>query len=124
MGADMLITALVLEEGRHPDFRTAREAIDALVPAQVEFPDEFWGHDPASEAGLEAIRQSLHDSLGELEEALHCSRELTSMPLRGATVYLTGGLSSGDAPSELFETFSRLWAVPAVLAAAGFEVAP
>jgi hypothetical protein len=124
MGADLLITALIIERDRTPDFGAAHTAIDSISAEQVEFPDEFWDHDPDTDVGLGAIREELHDSLAELEAALEWNRELTSLELRGATVYLTGGLSNGDAPTELFETFSRLWAVPTVLAAAGFEVAP
>jgi len=124
VGADLLISALVIDEGAAPDFAAAHTAVDSIGAQQVEFPDEFWDHDPETDLGLGAIREELHDSLAELEAALQQSRELTSMQLRGATVYLTGGLSSGDTPTELFETFMRLWAVPRVLAAAGFEVDP
>ena len=122
MGADLLITALVIETDRAPDFGAAHTAVDSISADHVEFPDEFWDHDPDTDVGLGAIREELHDSLAEVEAALQQSRELTSMPLRGATIYLTGGFSYGDAPNELFVTFSRLYAVPEVLAAAGFEV--
>jgi hypothetical protein len=124
MGADLLIAALVIDAGREPDFAAARAALDLLHQEQVEIPDQFSDHDPGTEAGLEAISESLCDSLAELEEALQESRELASFELRGATVFLTGGMSWGDTPTELFDTFNRLWAVPSVLAAAGFEVAP
>ena len=122
MGADMLVTALVIERGRLPDFDAARVAIDSIRASDIEIPDEFWDEDADSDVGLEAIRYQLRDSLRELEAALQQSRELAWFDVRGATIYLTGGLSTGDAPTELFETFSRLYAVPAVLAAAGFEV--
>jgi hypothetical protein len=124
MGADMLVTALVIDRGQEPDFAAARLAIDAIRSSDIEIPDEFWDEDPDTDLGLEAIRHQLRDSLTELEAALPQSRELTWFDLRGATVYLTGGLSNGDAPTELFDTFTRLYAVPTVLAAAGFEAAP
>jgi hypothetical protein len=123
MGADLLITALVIDQDRAPDFDAAHAAINSVSAEQVEFPDEFWDHDPETDSGLDAIRHELRASLSDLEASLQQSRELASLSIRGATIYLTGGLSSGDAPTELFETISRLWAVPAVLAAAGFEVA-
>jgi hypothetical protein len=124
MGADMLVTALVIDRGRQPDFAAARLAIDSIRASDIEIPDEFWDEDPDSDVGLEAIRYQLRDSLTELEAALQQSRELTWFELRGASVYLTGGLSNGDAPTQLFDTFTRLYAVPAVLVAAGFEVSP
>lgn len=108
MGADMLVTALVIDRDRQPDFAGARLAIDAIRPSDVEVPDEFWDEDPDSDVGLEAIRYQLRDSLTELEAALQQSRELAWFELRGATVYLTGGLSTGDTPTELFESFTRL----------------
>lgn len=123
MGADMLVTALVIDAGRLPDFDAARLAVDSIRSSDIEIPDEFWD-DADSDVGLEAIRYQLRDSLGELEAAFQQSRELAWFEVRGATVYLTGGLSNGDAPTELFETFCRLYAVPAVLEAAGFEVTP
>jgi hypothetical protein len=123
MGADLLITALVIDQGRTPDFAAAHASIDSVTSDRVELPDEFWDHDPETDEGIDAIRDELRASLSDLEAALKQSRELTWLQTRGATVYLTGGLSFGDAPTELFETSSRLWAVPVVLAAAGFEVA-
>lgn len=36
--------------------------------------------------------------------------------------YLTGGMSWGDSPSELFDAVNDLWSVPEVLAAIGFHV--
>jgi hypothetical protein len=122
MCADLLITALVIDADREPDFAAARAAVDLLGPEQIDVPDEFWDHDIETDEGLEAIREELRASLAELEEALPGSRELASFALRGATVYVTGGLCWGDPPTELFHAFSRLWAVPAVLSAAGFEV--
>jgi len=124
MGADMLMAALVIGRGRLPDFDAAQVAIDSVRASDIEEPDEFLDEDAASEVGLEAIRFQLRDSLSELEAAFQESRELAWFELRGATVYLTGGLSNGDSPTELFETIRRLYAVPAILAAAGFEVTP
>jgi hypothetical protein len=124
MGADLLIAALIIERDRSPDFDAARSAIESVRPDQIEIPDEFCEHDLETAAGLDAIRCDLQASIGRLEAALQDSRELASFELRGATVYLTGGMSWGDSPTELFETFTRLWAVPAVLAAAGFEASP
>ncbi len=121
MGADFLVAALAIESGRQPDFEAARRAIESLARDQIEIPDEFWENDPDTDKGLAAVRSQLRDALNDLKAALQQSRELGWLEIRGATVYLTGGLSTGDAPTELFETFARLLAVPVVLAAAGFD---
>lgn len=122
MGAEMLISALAIDAGRVPDFGAARDAIEELRSEQIEVPEEFWDLDPDNEEDLAAIREQLHSSLAELDSALGRSRELTWLALRGICVYLTGGLSSGDAPTELFADFTRLQAAPVILSAAGFEV--
>jgi hypothetical protein len=122
MTADLLITALVIERDRAPDFEAARKAICSVDSRHVEIPDEFWEHDVETDDGIDANREALWEALNELEAALRCSREFGWLQVRGADVYVTGGLSSGDSPGQLFEAFSELLAVPAVLSAAGFEV--
>lgn len=43
------------------------------------------------------------------------------MNVRGATLYLTGGMSWGDSPTEIWNVIARLRSVRGVLTAAGFE---
>lgn len=120
MSADFLLAALVLDSRRSPDFGAGRIAIGRLTAEDIEQPDEFLEEDPDSAEGMAAIRATLDGDLTDLEAALG-GREVDWMEVRGATVYVTGGMSYGDAPTELFATISRLRAVRGVLSAVGFE---
>ena len=121
MGADLLIASLVVERDRSLDFEAGRAAIDRLTPEDIFEPDLYFDEDPQTGAGLGAIRERLRAELDELKLGLSHSREIGWIEVRGALVYLTGGLSYGDSPTELFETIDRLRAASGVLAAVGFE---
>jgi hypothetical protein len=124
MGADMLIASLVIPSGVQPDFAAAHRRVDAVISADIEDPDEFLElPDPDTIEGLLALRDDLHRCLAELEQALF-GREFTWSEVRDAQVYVTGGLSWGDSPTEAFELVNRLRAVSGVLAAVGFEGEP
>jgi hypothetical protein len=69
---------------------------------------------------MAAIRRALVEALDELECGL-VGREVEWIEVRGATVYLTGGMSWGEAPTELFAAIDRLRCARGVLAAVGFE---
>jgi hypothetical protein len=121
MGAEMLIACLAIDEDLHPDFAAAHRAVDVVISSDIEERDEFLDlPDPDTRDGLSALHQDLHRCLTELEQALS-GREFTCMALRGANVYVTGGFSWGDSPTEAFVLVNRLRAVRGVLAAAEFE---
>ena len=85
MGADLLITALMVDERSQPDF-----------------------------AVLRADLRVLHD-------AISGCREVAEMIVHDARLYLTGGMSWREGPTEVWDVIARLRAVRGVLAAAGFE---
>ena len=120
MGADLLITALVVDENRELDYEAADRAIAALDALDILEPDYF-DEDPDEPEGLEQIRASLRADLRELREAIEGYFEIALVHIRGATVYLTGGMTWGDGPTEVWDVIARLRAVRGVLAAAGFE---
>jgi len=121
MGADLLIASLVVERDRSLDFEAGRAAIDRLTPEDILEPDLYFDEDPQTGAGLGAIRERLRAELDELRLGLSHSREIDRLEVRGALVYVTGGMSYGDSPTELFATIDRLRAASGVLAAVGFE---
>ena len=123
MGADFLLASLVIDRERSPDFAAGHAAIERLSSDDVEVRDEFFDEEPDTEEGMAAIREALRDALSDLEHGL-ASREVEWICVRGATVYITGGMSHGDTPTELFGTIARLRAVKGVLAAVGFEGEP
>ncbi len=120
MSADLLITALVVDEDRELDYEAADRAISALDGSDVLEPDWF-DDDPEEPEGLERIRASLRADLRALREAIDAYIEITLLHVRGATLYVTGGMSWGDGPTQVWDVIARLRAVRGVLAAAGFE---
>ena len=121
MSACMLITALIVDEKRELDFETADRAVTALQGLDVREPDSFIDHDPDEPEGLEQIRAILRSDLRELREAIEGYQEIAELKIRGATLYITGGLSWGDGPTEIWDVIDRLRSVRSVLSAAGFE---
>ncbi len=124
MGADLILAALVIDNQREPDFKAGHRAIERLTAKDLEVPDEFIDEDPETPEGLGRIRAVLAADLDELQCSLDESREVDLIDVRGATVYLTGGMSYGDSPTDLFETITRLRAAKGVLRAVGFENEP
>ncbi len=122
MGADFLLATLVIDKRRTPDFAAGQAAIERLCCDDVVDADELGG-EPIDEQGMAAIRRRVAEALDELECGL-VSREVEWIEVRGATVYVTGGMSWGDSPTDLFETITRLRAVKGVLTAVGFEDEP
>ncbi len=122
MSADLVIAALVIDERRELDFEAALRVVEGLGSEDVEEPDFFDVLDPDEPEGLREIRTQLRADLRQLQEAIvNWDVEIAELTVRGATVYVSGGLSYGDAPTEVCNVISRLRAVRGVLAAAGFE---
>ncbi len=124
MGADLIIAALVIDNQGEPDFKAGHRTIERLGANDIDVLDEFADDDPKTPEGLERIRAALGEDLDELRWSLDESREVDWIDVRGATVYLTGGISYGDSPTDLFKTISRLRAAKGVLRAVGFENEP
>ena len=121
MSADLLIAALVVDKHRELDFEAADRAVSALVSSDVIESDAFVVSDPDEPEGLEEIRADLRCDLRSLREAIESWIEIAAIEVRGATIYITGGKSYGDAPTEVWDVIARLRAVRGVPAAAGFE---
>lgn len=132
MGADMIVAAAVLPKRTAPDWTSARGYIAALRATRLR---DRMGEEQVAELTdvcdvipyisaqtMAELRSELRSALREFETAVDGSdRELTWLTLRnGDVVYLTGGMSWGDAPTELYEAMEKLvWT--GVLEAAGFE---
>ncbi|MBS1895456.1 MAG: hypothetical protein JST59_29505 [Actinobacteria bacterium] len=123
MSAELLVSVLVIDETQTPDFAAAHRAVEAIEPADVLEPEYFDDWDPGESAGLRRVRHRLHLDLHELQTSLTSWREVAEFIVRGALVYVSGGLSHGDSPTETCSLIWRLRAVAGVLAAAGFEEA-
>ena len=121
MSADLIIHTLIVDERREIDFKAARRAIEHLGPEDVEDLDEFDCVDPAEPERLQEVREQLYRDLQGLQDAIANWIDISELRVRGAIVYISGGMSHGDAPTEVCDVISRLRAVRGVLEAAGFE---
>lgn len=107
MGADMFISALAARRGTSLDWDTAELAIRALDRLELErIADELgWDEDDDDVAerlrgAVQAVRKALTGG----------SRELDVLEFGTWDIYVTGGLSWGDSPTDLFDAF---WALDA-----------
>jgi hypothetical protein len=121
MSVDLLMAALVVDEDRELDFEAADRALGALSSDDVIESDFFDDHDPDEPDGLAEIRSVLRTDLSKLRKAIEQGVQIVELRLRGAAVYVTGGMSYGDGPTEVWDVIARLRAVRGVLAAVGFE---
>jgi hypothetical protein len=107
MGADTFIAALAAPRGASLDWDAAERAIRALGEKELErIADELgW------EEGDDDVAEQLRAAVQAVREALAGgSRELDVLEFGTWDLFLTGGLSWGDTPSDLFDVFGALQA--------------
>jgi hypothetical protein len=125
----MLIEALVIPEGTNPSWENAQAWIDGLSDSDLQDLAEQsfdWLIEDLDE-GAEPVRVALREVLEDLRKAFafldtegeHAPRELGWIIVAGHRVYLTGGMSFGDTPTDLFDVFAHA-VETGVAEAAGF----
>lgn len=127
MGADLLLTFAVIDEARSPVWSAAERRIAAVSEKELEawlgevgegeYADE---HEP-DRLAMDRVRRSLQEDLAAFRDGVEGNRrDMDWLAVRGARVWVTGGMSWGDEPSDLSAPLKRLHAA-GVLAAAGFD---
>jgi hypothetical protein len=109
----MFIAALAVHDGSTLDWDAAEAAITALSEERrADLTDHLgWGSDEDSEPNEttnELLRQAVRDLRAALDGSGQLRRELDHTRIGHWTIYLTGGLSTGDPPTDLYEVFSAL----------------
>lgn len=132
MSANLLIAAAVIDAHATPDFGPAIEAARVWSPrllsedayqecamlwAELE---ELDGEE--DERIITAIRTQLEADVRTLQAAVEddMAPDFAWIVVRGARVWMAGGASWGDPPTEAYETLCRLHAA-GLLSVAGFE---
>ena len=116
MGADMVIESigfktnerrLIDEEWAAAAFAQARQAIAAIAESRLA---EINGDAGNSYADIESYKQDLTNDLAQIELAAVGAHHQAAMVDGGDGIILlvSGGLSWGDSPGELFDSMSRL----------------
>lgn len=123
MGVAFLCTVATIEEGRVPDWAAATKAIEAF---SIERLAEEEDRDPSLNvfdgATDEEARASLASDLADFRFELEGPGPLLAwVVVGGSRIYITGGMSYGDEPNELFGSMVRLEAC-GILGAAGFAI--
>ena len=139
MGADMLIYGLWIREDRKPDWDKAEAAAKALrwgengdaLPRLAEEGVAFTILEAEHENGPEAeaaLQELVTEHLALLRKGIdnygtrEGLRELGRMTFDGWHVYVTGGMSWGERPTELAQTFDLLEQLEITDAAGFFEI--
>ena len=134
MGADLIIATLWIREDAKPDWEKAEAMAKAIrygeegesfpsVASEGAIYDEIQ-HMPDDEAEAR-LQEALTDHLQLVRDAVDNyatedgRRDLTATQFAGWLVYVTGGMSWGDSPGDLFDSISELNQFE-LLEAAGF----
>lgn len=137
MGAHLLLTYAVIDENQGPQWEAAELQIENMTveefqdnpvlldqfdPGLVTYHEDAESDNESGEQlNAEPLRDRLRADLRELREAIDGERtDIDYLIVRGAKVWVAGGLSWGGAPSQLFSSIHRLH-LAGVLAAAGFD---
>ncbi len=140
MGADMIVSTLWLPDGVEPDWEAAEKAAAEFTCPAEGFPpdsnlhgslieDVLLGDFDHHEAKTDRARKEIVDGLiGGALKVVKAGvngerRDLTWSQFAGWTVYITGGLSWGDTPTDCCEAITTLQET-GILDAAGFYKKP
>ncbi|HET6250905.1 MAG TPA: hypothetical protein VFE47_24665 [Tepidisphaeraceae bacterium] len=116
MGADMFIQSigfkakdryLIDQESAKSVFAKASEAIEAIDEARMAQINQEHGTEYSD---LHYYKRDLRNALAEVEAAALGTHRQAAIAEGGGGIILllSGGLSTGDAPTELYESMSRL----------------
>ena len=123
----MLIAFVRIDKDKEPDFKKGYEYIDELMKKPVlEWPQEFRFNevDERYKSDVEAVeqtRQKLTEVLEMLSDAWGGHhREAADLVCENKVILITGGLSWGEMPTDLYRNIHRLVAA-GVTPACGFD---
>lgn len=113
MGNDLLIATLAIETGKTPDFDAARSRVrgmddEGLAQALDRLRGDYELDDDGNLDRAKAIEEmlALVDAVSEATMSEHRHLYCTPYIVPGWTVWVTGGDSWGDSPSEEFDLFA------------------
>jgi hypothetical protein len=100
----MCATALALRAGRQPDWAAGLEAIDELTAEPLIWLADDLGFNPDLD-----MKQRLRCALENARTAVEGrDRECAQLRFGPWTLFVTGGMSTGDAPTDLYDHFALL----------------
>ena len=121
MGADCFVIYLALPldasgNPRKPNWKAGYAALKKLKLKDVDL--ELLEESPS----IKTVRDIGKKALNEIQDALvNRGREVCQALREHEALYLTGGMTYGDPPTELYAAFETLLALPTVMTAVGFK---
>lgn len=118
---NQLITIhLVAQRGTELNWDAAEPALVAMSPEELDNAVNEACPFASDEDPIDRARDIFDDLRSVLE---HPHSGVNVIDARDARIFIAGGVSYGDDPSEEFRTLSYAAAFPSVLAAIGFDIA-
>lgn len=119
MGADLIVTALAAETNKTLDWDQVDNALAGMTLRQLNDGLDYAvgdTYDTEDEARAE-VRRIFKELKETLEEE---PRDLTTLHVRGLTLYVSGGMSWGDMPTDASMVLDNASQFDPVLQAVGF----
>jgi len=123
MGADMLISFVYFKQGINLESikkKMLEQADGPVIIAELLGKPEdgprsllLQENDEEPKTFAEMTKR-FKDTINEVFNSLYY-RDVTDFPFMGYTIYITGGLSWGDNPTETFNTFDSFWHLPELI---------
>jgi hypothetical protein len=123
MGADLVVSCLAIRVDRKPDWEAAhawlKQNEDKAIDAWLLHEEELTDRDPPARS---EIVELLHEAINEVANGLDGgSRQISWVRFGDYRIYMTGGMTWGDDPTDEFGPWETFKCVPGLSEAAGFE---
>ena len=125
MGADLLILHFCMEEKQDEELtrKALLKAIDVFDDKKAfeEWYETVHGEFPFGDEDyptIEDSREDFREAVNNLFDCLGC-RDVTWISHKGDKIWLTGGMSWGDSPTESYNDFLKFINLPMVILDAG-----
>jgi hypothetical protein len=122
MGADMLISFVYFKQGINLESiekKMLEKADEPVIIAELlgkpeEGPRLLLQENDEEPKTFAEMTKRFKDTINEVFNSLNY-RDVTYFDFMGYTIYITGGLSWGDVPTETFNTFDNFWHLPELI---------
>ena len=122
MGADMLISFVYFKQGINLESikkKMLEKADEPVIIAELlgkpeEGPRLLLQENDEEPKTFAEMTKRFKDTINEVFNSLGY-RDVSYFDFMGYTIYITGGLSWGDVPTETYNTFDRFWHLPELI---------
>ena len=122
MGADLIINCVAintnqsLDETRNNMLKEVDDIKEISEEIKTYYCEGLYEYDIPQD--LEKIKSDLKEGINQFFDCLN-ARDVSWIVHKGDKIYITGGLSWGDSPTESSNKFNRFWFLPQKVLDAG-----